>query len=182
MKNKLLVEFLATAAIAAAAFAARPLVRAAAAQNNGELGYSYLRLVIDGKTMQNIGRKQEYRGWLMLHAIDARAFPHEIHPPTEKYHPAGWTSLDKFLRDGPKRSGELGFGVGDDGGLDPMLEAVKLKAVIPEADLDYYDFLANVFVGKHRLTGVRILSVQDMPASACAMYDVRIRFASITAR
>ena len=182
MKNKMLTQLLAAAAIAAVAFTARPLVDAAAAQNAGELGYSYLKLIIDGKTMQNIERKREYRGWLMLDGIDARALPHEVHPPTETNHPAGWTSLEKFLRDGPKRSGELDFGVGDDGGLDPMLEAVKRKAVIPEADLDYYDYEKNVLVGRYKLTGVRIISVENAAASACAMYDVQIRFESIAPR
>jgi len=152
------------------------------ARQQTQIGYSYLKLVIGGTAMQNLERNREYAGWLELDGVDARLFPVPAKPASEKQHRAGWTSVDKFLRDHPGHSGELDFGVGDIGGLDPMLDAMKRKAVIPEADLDYFNYDTNVLVGKYKLTGVRILSMKDVPASACAMYDVVIRFDSIAAR
>lgn len=52
--------------------------------------------------------------------------------------------------------------------------------IIPEADLVYYDLEKNVFIGKYKLKGIRVLSLEDFPASACAMYEITLSFHSIS--
>lgn len=165
-------------AIAASAL----LTPALPAHQQTEIGYSYLRLVIEGKPMENMALNPQYKGWLRLDGIDARAFPHIPNAPTEKAHSPGWTSLEKFLKDGANRSGELDFQAGDDGGLDPIFDAIKRRLIIPEADLDYFNFDTNALVGRFKLKGVQTLSMKNAPASACAAYVIRIRFRSIENR
>ena len=56
--------------------------------------------------------------------------------------------------------------------------------VIASADLDLFPNYGEgrALIGKYRIKGIRIVAVEDVPASACGMYDVTARFQSIEPR
>ena len=50
---------------------------------------------------------------------------------------------------------------------------------MPQAELELYDEDKNVLIGRYKLTGIRILSLENVPASACAMSEVTLSFRAI---
>jgi hypothetical protein len=160
-----------------------------------ELGYSYLAIEVGGHHITNFVEDKKYQGWLKLYVVEA----HSLSPasrsiskcaPTEKAQASltreqedareGWISLADFMKSKPGSSGKIRFDAGDSGGMEPMFEAMTHKTIVPEADLVYYDFEKDIFIGKYKLKGIRILSLEDVRASACAMYEVTMSFRSIT--
>jgi hypothetical protein len=161
-----------------------------------EIGYSYMRLEIGGHPVTNFVHNPKYQGWIQVEEVEAmpgtavkkanaaRASgdrsksAENVKPP--------WTALPKILVSGRAGAGEIRFGAGEtmtidkrEGSLDPLWDAQKQKTIIDSAELDLYDFETNKFVGKYRLKGIRVLSLEDIPASACAMYQVTMNFQSI---
>ena len=97
---------------------------------------------------------------------------------------AGWGFLSAEMKLGHHGPGTLSFGVGDNGGLDPLLAAQKNGTIIPSVDLDLFPDYGEgrALIGKYRIKRIRIVAVEDVPASACGMYDVTVRFQSIEPR
>jgi hypothetical protein len=141
-----------------------------------EMGYDYMQISVDGKTAGNFVRDTKYNGWMEIEAVTVRrTIAGRAKPLYSK-----WMDFPKLLQDGKSGPGQMEFGVGDEGGLEPLLDAQKRHLTIPQVELDHYTEIGNQFVGKFILHNVRILSLKDVPASACPMYEVRISFQSIS--
>ena len=76
------------------------------------------------------------------------------------------------MKSGHHGPGTLSFDVGDNGGLDPLLAAQKSGTIIPSADLDLFSDYGEGRkpLGKYLIKQIRIVAVEDVPASACGMY------------
>ncbi|MGH9714067.1 MAG: hypothetical protein ACRD5M_12290 [Candidatus Acidiferrales bacterium] len=145
------------------------------------VGYSYLRMEIGGHPMTNFVHDEKHQGWLQIFPLEAKLNSQPANGTSKKKKSgnAEWSKLPAILKSGHSGPGELDFGAGDDGGLDPLLEAQKRKTLIPQAELDLYNEETSDFIAKFTITGVRILAVEDVPASACAMYSITLSFQSI---
>jgi hypothetical protein len=88
------------------------------------------------------------------------------------------------MKSGHHAPGTLSFGVGDNGGLEPLFVAQKNGTIIASADLDLFpgDGKGLTRMGKYIIKRIRIVAVDDVPASACGMYYVTVRFQSIEPR
>lgn len=153
-------------------------------------GYSYMRISVDGSPVTNFVHDQKYVGWLQVESVMAEPALPAVHsargaaspgatPKPQKDHDDRWARVPAILHSGRSAAGKLRFGAGDDGNLQPLIEAHKHKTKIPEAELDLYDEEKSLFIGKYKLKGIRILSLEDVPASACAMYLITVSYVSI---
>ena len=142
-----------------------------------ELGYSYLRMDVNGHTISTFVPNEKYsRGWLQIMGQP------ELKADTNKTVKAdgdGWTSLSAVLQSGRRGPGTLRFDAGDSGGMEPLFDAIKQKVIIPQAELDSYTEDTGKFVGRFKIKKLRILSLEDMPASACGAYIITLSFQSI---
>lgn len=151
-----------------------------------EVGYSYLRIDVNGKAAQNLVLDPAYNGWIRILDVQARRRLTRRLPSSAQsgqraaiaYGP--WTEFSEIIRSGRMRAGKLEFGAGDDGQFGPLLDAQRSQVPIPNAVLDFYTFDKNHFVGEFEIKGIRILSLRDVPASACPMYEITMSFESIT--
>ena len=163
---------------------------AAPARSQSDVKRSYLRIEIAGRPMTNIVLNQKYFGWLAIEYVDAKS---DAPVPNEKSHPASldpswhpnekdgrpWTDFPAILRSGRASSGRFSFGAGDNGGLEPLIGAQKHKSLIASAELDLYDDDSGKLIGKYLIKGIHVLSVEDVQASACAVYEITMRFQSV---
>jgi hypothetical protein len=175
------------AAVVAALFC---FAHAALAQSDG---HSYLRLEISGHPMTNVVLDEKYQGWLAIEGVRATIIqspprttdevgskdegPGDAAQKTKKANDH-WLSLPVILRSGHAHAGKIRFGAGDSGGLEPLLDAQKRKTLLASANLDLYDESNGTLPGKYQLKGIRVLSLEDVQASACAMYEVTMSFQS----
>jgi hypothetical protein len=90
-----------------------------------------------------------------------------------------WTDFPVILRSGRAGSGRFSLGAGDSGGLEPLIDAQKRKSLIASAELDLYDRDSHALIGKYRIKGIQVLSLKDVQASACAMYEITMSFQSV---
>ena len=90
-----------------------------------------------------------------------------------------WTDFQAILHSGRAGSGRFSFGAGDNGGLEPLIDAQKHKSLIASAELDLYDDDSGKLIGKYRIKGIHVLSLEDVKASACAMYEINMSFQSV---
>lgn len=156
-------------------------------EEHWEYGYSYMQLSINGTRVSNFVHNPKYAGWLTVEDIEI-ANPLARKPKSVEanlpshVHPSGdlnWWEFSVALKSGHRGPGKMDFGSGDAGGFDPAIEAMKKKTLIPEANLDFYNIDHNSFVGKYKIKGIRVLSLDNANASACPMYDVELSFQSI---
>jgi|SRR5579871_2510371 len=153
-------------------------------------GYSYLRMQIAGNSISNVFDDAKYTGWLQLDIAEARLYlPRAARageansqvtpkPATTTY--TRWKSLPVLLKSGHAGRGQLRILAGDNGGLDPLFEAQKHKAAIPEAQIDLYEFETNQFLGSVQVKSIRILKVENAAAMACPAYLITMSFQSIS--
>jgi hypothetical protein len=149
-------------------------------------GHSYMHITIGDHVLTNLFRNDEYQnGWLAVELVlvKNKGQAHASGGNTAGL-PKGWGLLSAEMKSGHHGPGTLSFGVGDNGGLDPLLAAQKNGTVIAFADLDLFPNYGEgrTLIGKYRIKGIRIVTVEDVPASACGMYDVTLRFQSIEPR
>lgn len=157
--------------------AAAILLLVAPAVRSQELGYSYLRMDVNGHTISNFVPNEKYsRGWLQIMGQPALKADTD---KTAKADDDGWAAFSSVLRSGRSGPGTLRFGAGDSGGMEPLFDAVKQKLVIPQAELDLYTEDTEKFIGRFKIKKIRILSLEDMPASACGAYVITLSFQSI---
>jgi hypothetical protein len=157
------------------------------AQNSDDDGHSYLHITIGDYTLTNLAGNQAYQngGWLAVFSVFVKSTRQPRGAPGNTDRPSkGWAFLSSEMKSGHHGPGTLSFDVGDNGGLDPLLAAQKSGTIIPSADLDLYpDYgKGSKLIGKFLIKRIRIIAVEDVPASACGMYDVKIRFESIEPR
>lgn len=155
-----------------------------------EYGYSYLRMDADGHPVANLVTNEKYEGWLQLVAVEARIptrpkrdgkiIDADMLAKKTALHRRGWTTLPVIMHEGRSGPGQLRVAAGDDGGLSGLIDAQKRKTFIPQAELVLYDEQADTLIGKFRIKGIRILSLEDVPASACPMYEITLSFRSIS--
>jgi hypothetical protein len=161
--------------------------RQSLAQNPDGDGHSYMHIVIGDHVLTNFGPNANYQkgGWLAIDSVAVKnpGQTHVYRGNTDRL-PKGWVFLSAKMKSGHHGPGTLSFGVGDSGGLDPLLAAQKNGTIIPSADLDLFpDYgQGQTLIGKYVIKRIRILAVEDVPVSACGMYDVTIRFQSIEPR
>jgi hypothetical protein len=171
------------------AAAALCLLMAPAARSQ-EVGYSYLRMDVNGHTISNFVPNEKYTGWLEILGLQAKSLSSITHSASQpelkadanktvKPDSDGWTALSALLRSGRSGPGKLRFDAGDSGGMEPLFDAIKQKLVIPQAELDFYTEDTGKSVGRFKIKGIRILSLEDMPASACGAYIITLSFQSI---
>ncbi len=168
----------------ASAGAALSLVLAPISQSHEQVyGYSYLLIEVTGHPIENFTVDPNYRGWLQIEAVRAMHTSSSVHSmaavKTQNADDGRWKSLASILRAGKLGPGEIRFDAGDDGGFAPVLGAQKRKQVIQEAELALYAEDTDKLVGKFKIKGIRVLSLEDVPASACPMYEVTLSFRSI---
>lgn len=140
-------------------------------------GHSYMRLEISGHPMTNLDLDEKYRGWLAIEGVSATIIQSPARTTSEvgsKDEAPGdtaqkakkandrWSSLPAILRSGHAQGGKIRFGAGDSGGLEPLLDAQKRRSLLASADLDLYDESSGAFIGKYRLKGIRVLSLEDV--------------------
>jgi hypothetical protein len=153
-------------------------------------GHSYLHIEIAGRSMTNVVLDEKYTGWLAVEDVDAKSdapvsnekkhaadYDPSWHPNEKDGRP--WTDFPVMLRSGRAGSGRFSFGAGDSGGLEPLIDAQKRKLLIASAELDLYDRDSGALIGKYRIKGIRVLSLENVQASACAMYEITMRFQSV---
>jgi len=139
-----------------------------------EVGYSYLRMDVNGHTISNFVPNEKYsRGWLEILGLEANT------NKTVKADRDGWTELSALLRSGRSGPGKLRFAAGDSGGMAPLFDAIKQNFLVPQAELDFYTEDTGKFVGRFTIKKIHILSLQDIPASACGAYMITLSFQSI---
>jgi len=161
--------------------------RQSLAQNPADDGYSYIHIMIGDHVLTNLARNEEYQkgGWLAIESVLVKSTgqTHGTGGNTDGL-PKGWGLLSAEMKSGHHGPGTLSFGVGDNGGLGPLLAAQKNGTIIPSADLDLFpDYgKGRTLIGKYLIKRIRIVAVEDVPASACGMYDVTVRFQSIELR
>lgn len=152
--------------------------------------YSYLRIEIAGHPITNIPFDAKYPGWLQIEGVDAKSdapVPDEKRhrsPTDPSWHPnekdgRPWTTFQAILRSGRGSSGRFSFAAADNGLLEPLFDAQKHKSPIASAELDLYDDDSGKLIGKYLIKGIHVLSVEDVQASACAMYEITMRFQSV---
>jgi hypothetical protein len=152
--------------------------------------YSYLRIEISGHPITNIPFNAKCPGWLQIEGVDAKSdapvSDEKSHPsPTDpSWHPnekdgRSWTTFQAILRSGRGGSGRFSFAAGDNGLLEPLIDAQKHKSLIASAELDLYDQVSGKLIGKYRIKGIHVLSLEDVKASACAMYEINMSFQSV---
>ncbi|MGH9748148.1 MAG: hypothetical protein ACRD59_18785 [Candidatus Acidiferrales bacterium] len=175
------LRFLGTLGVLLVLFAARP--------TNGQLkqggacdGHSYLHIEIAGHAVTNIVQQEKYGGWLQISYIRAKASQPPAAAGSSAPAKSNWTSLSTILRTGRAGAGKIRFGVGDHGELVALVDAQKRGAKIATAQLDLYDENSGSFLGAYELKGIRVLSLEDVPASACAMYSITLSFESTERR
>ena len=151
-------------------------------------GYSYMHMEINGHPVTNFVDNAKYDGWLQIEHVtalttasnarqsDKSAADNKV--PKTKKADAPWVKLSMILHSGRAGTGKISFGAGDSGGLVPLLEALKHKSLLVSADIDLYEEDGGAFIGKYRLKGIRVLSIEDVPASACAMDQITMSFRS----
>jgi hypothetical protein len=160
--------------------------RQSLAQNPDD-GHSYMHITIGDHVLTNIFENEEYQkgDWLSVENILVKSTgqTHAAARATRRI-PKGWELLSVELKSGHHGPGTLSFGVGDNGGLGPLLAAQRNGAIIRSADLDLFPDYGEggTRIGKYRIKGIRIVAVEDVPAVACGMYDVTVRFQSIERR
>ena len=176
--------------------AATLLLMLASPAGSQEYGYSYLRMEVAGHTIRNFVQNEKYStGWLGIEGVELQRLAPVVdsaaqpEPPVEAVKTAKeqkadnpWLKFPAALRSGRSGPGKLRFGAGDSGGLEPLFDAQNQKSVIPEAELDFYTEQNPKFVGIFKIKGIRILSLEDMPASACGAYVITFSFKSIAKR
>jgi hypothetical protein len=120
-------------------------------------GHSFLRMEIAGRPITNLILNQKYAGWLQVEGVRAIVASREAVPgdATHKTKTADdrWSNLSVISRSGHARAGKIRFGAGDDGGLEPLIDAQEHKSFLASADLDLYDESSGAFIGKYRLKG-----------------------------
>jgi hypothetical protein len=157
-----------------------------------QIGYSYMRIEVAGRSILNFAVSPKYQdGWLQIEVVEVHPanFPASRVPAlkaeaAKQGYPGedGWLPLDEVLQSGWRGRGTIRFGAGDSGGFAPMLEAQKNRTAIEHADLDLYALDTRRLVGKFRIDGIHVLAMDDVPASACPMYEVTLSFRSIMKR
>jgi hypothetical protein len=161
--------------------------RQSLAQELADDGHSYIHIVIGDHVLRNMVENEEYQkgGWLSVESvlIKRRGQTHDSDGDTDRL-PKGWRFLSEEMKSGHHGPGTLSFGVGDNGGLTPLFSAQKNGTIIPSADLDLFpDYgKGRKLIGKYLIKRIRIVAVEDVPVSACGMYDVTVRFQSIEPR
>lgn len=185
-------SWLAISALAAIAAAASILALTTPAEG---YGYSYMHLVIGGQPVTNFVHDSKYQGWLQVEvvratlavAIKKAAGAKPSNDKVEKIQKAEeeWVPLPQILVSGRAGAGKLRFDANDEmindereSSLSPLIVVQKQKTVIDSAELDLYNEDGGAYIGKYRLKGIRVLSLEDVPASACAMSEVTISFKS----
>lgn len=183
--GRLLLLFTSVAALAMLSLVAASPSRAQ------EYGYSYLRIDVAGHPVTNFPTNEKYQGWIQIESVEERLKPGVT---VKTYSPSGdkrWAALQLVLQKGRAGPGKLRFGAGDTMGivigrkeytfsLDPLLDAQKRQAFIRQADLALYDENTAGFIGSFRIKGIRILSLENVQASACPMYEITVSFQSIS--
>ena len=161
--------------------------RQSLAQNPADDGHSYIRIMIGDHVLRNLVINGEYQkgSWLAIESVLVKSTgqTHDAGGNTDRL-PKGWGLLSAEMKSGHHGPGTLSFGVGDNGGLGPLLAAQKNGTIIPSADLDLFPDYdeGHTRIGKYRIKGIRIVAAEDVRASACGMYDVKVRFQSIEPR
>jgi hypothetical protein len=162
--------------------------RQSMAQDGADDGHSYIHILIGDHALTNLFGNGEYGkgGWLAVDSVLVKKTG-QTHDPsgrTPDQLPKGWGPLSDEMKSGHHGPGTLSFGVGDNGGLSPLLAAQKNGTIIPSADLDLFpDYgKGSTLIGKYLIKRIRIIAVEDVPASACGMFDVTVRFQSIEPR
>jgi len=163
--------------------------RQSLAQNPADDGHSYMHIMIGNHVLTNLVRNEEYQkgGWLAVESVSllvkSTGQTRGAGGNTDRL-PKGWELLSPEMKPGHHGPGTLSFGVGDNGGLEPLLAAQKNGTIIPSADLDLFpDYgKGRTLIGKYLIKRIRIVAVEDVPASACGMYVVTMRFQSIEPR
>jgi hypothetical protein len=161
--------------------------RQSLAQELTDDGHSYIHIVIGDHVLRNIVENEEYKngGWLAVESVLVKRTgqTHDSDGNTDRL-PKGWGFLSAEMKSGHHGPGTLSFGVGDNGGLTPLFSAQKNGTIIPSADLDLFpDYgKGRTLIGKYLIKRIRIVAVEDVPVSACGMYDVTVRFQSIEPR
>jgi hypothetical protein len=162
--------------------------RESLAQDGADDGHSYIHIVIGDHALTNVFGNGEYGkgGWLSVDPVLVKTTG-QTHGPSSRTPdqlPKGWELLSDEIKSGHHGPGTLSFGVGDNGGLEPLLAAQKNGTIIPSADLDLFpDYgRGRTRIGKYLIKRIRIVAVEDVPSSACGMYNVTVRFQSIEPR
>jgi hypothetical protein len=147
---------------------------------------SYLRIEIAGHHVTSSPWKEKYKGWLQIEAVEAssdalNAKAGSGAAPSGSWEESGrrWTVFAAILHSGRAGSGRLNFGIDDSATLGPLRDAQKHKSLIASAELDYYDENSGEFIGKYRLKGIRVLSLENAPPSACPEHELTISFQSV---
>ena len=157
------------------------------AQNPADDGHSYIRIMIGDHVLTNWVKNEKYQkgGWLAVESVLVKVTGQAdgAGGSTDRL-PKGWRLLSAEMKSGHHGPGTLRFGVGDNGGLTPLLAAQKKGTIIPSADLDLFPDYGegHTPIGNYLIKRIRIVAVEDVPASACGMYDVTVRFQSIEPR
>lgn len=148
-------------------------------------GYSYVQLIVNGHAATTMFSDRQHPGWMQVLNVEAtlndasknaagktRKHLWAIHTLNDG---RTFVFLSKSGRRGP---GKLAFLAGDDGGLGPLVQAQKQKIRIPTAELDLYSE-TDRFIGRFRITGLRVLSLEPVQNFACPEDSLTLRFESI---
>jgi hypothetical protein len=148
--------------------------------------FSYLRIEIAGHHVITMGWKEKYKGWLQIEDVEAssdalNAKAGSGSAPSGSWEESGrrWTVFPAILHSGRSGAGRLSFGIDDSSDREPLRDAQKLNSLIASAELDYYDEKSGAFIGKYRLKGIRVISLENAPPSACPEYELTISFQSV---
>ena len=147
-------------------------------------GYSYLQISADGKAIQNFVHDRKYLGWLTVEVVMINRRPAEALPskqalanpnetPEHWMLRTGWKYFEAVAQSSRIGPGRIEFGSGDDGGFEPLFAAMKRKEVIPSAELAFYAVDGGAYIGKYKISGIRVLSIDDVTASACPCTTLR---------
>jgi hypothetical protein len=147
---------------------------------------SYLRIEIAGHHVTSSPWKEKYKGWLQIEAVEASSDAQNARAgsgdaPRGSWMEDGrrWTVFPSILNSGRAAAGRLSFGIDESASLEPLRDAQKHKSLIASAELDYYDDNSGTCIGKYRLKGIRVLSLETAPPSACPEYELTISFQSV---
>jgi hypothetical protein len=147
---------------------------------------SYLRIEIAGHQVASSPWKEKYEGWLQIEAVEASSDALNAKAgsgagPSGSWEESGrrWTVFPAILHSGRACSGRLSFGIDDSASLEPLREAQKHKSLIASAELDYYDENSGTFIGKYRVKGIRVFSLENATPGACPEYELTISFQSV---
>lgn len=154
-------------------------------------GISYMKISVGGHAITNFAEVKKYAGWLAVENVmitlqtppaptAEEAAPNPNETPEQEWAREGWEHLDQVAPPTRVGPGRLNFGSGDDGTFDPMIDAQKRGAVIPSAELALYATDGGRYLGRFKIRGIRVLSVEPIQASACPMDDITLSFRSIT--